>query len=68
MSLGGNNYVTAGNFLWRISTTGDKPPETVLSSGPLAFANNFARTTAPKTKRVAGYPETSGHRQLFLII
>ena len=21
MSLGGNNYVTAGNFLWRISVT-----------------------------------------------
>jgi hypothetical protein len=40
-----------------------------LSSGQLPFAkNDNLQHKVPKTKRVAGYPETSGHRQLFCIV
>ena len=40
-----------------------------LSSGQLPFAkNDNLQHKVPKTKRVAGSPETSGHRQLFFIV
>ena len=50
MSLGGNNYVTAGNFLWRISQY---------------FFHRFGEQSVVLPMRQTGYRDDSGHLPFF---